>query len=158
MCCDALSRFRAELKSGQVNVRPDPLDVEYTTMKLALLDRIAINNAAELKKSKNEQDLSGGATSPTALASTVPTLAKLTLMAAEAIAHSMQQLVDAVVQLDTADLGFFTGVHIHGPGGKDYVYVHSFYTVVGGEKHDLTLDLRSVAPPISLFDSSSIVS
>lgn len=44
-----------------------------------------------------------------------------------------------------------TGVHIVGPGGKDYVYVHAFYMMVNGEKHDLTLDLRSVAPPIDLF-------
>ena len=31
------------------------------------------------------------------------------------------------------------------------MYVHAFYMMVNGEKHDLTLDLRSVAPPIDLF-------
>eukprot|EP01052_Picozoa_sp_SAG31_P034841 SAG31_NODE_4125_length_3561_cov_1.766898_2_plen_148_part_00 len=147
MCCDALCRFREELKTGQVSVRPDPLDVEYTTMKLSLLDCIASNNAMELKRktSKNEQDLVGGSSSLTALATTVPSLAALTLMAAEAIAQSMQQLIDAVVNLEMADIGCFIGVHIHGPGGKDYIYTHSFSVIVAGEKHDLTLDLRSVA-------------
>ena len=164
--------------------RPDPLDVEYTTMKLALLDRIAVNNAAALARKKSASTTEGayGAPSQTPFAATVPTLASLTLMvrlhhaarslshavvccsvaaccyclwraapntstsmsvhslahprthphtrqlsvnlpnlatanrppprcaqAAEAISDSMQQLVDAVVELDTADIGFFVG-------------------------------------------------
>ena len=68
--CDALTRFRAELASGRVSVRPDPLDIEYVAMKLALLERLPPQAA-------------GGAV-------VTPTLARLTLTAAEVIADQLE--------------------------------------------------------------------
>ena len=129
--CTGLLAFRHELQTGQVDVQPDPSDLEYWLLKQALLPRVTFG--AE-----------------------VPTLEELVQLAAGAIADEVEELVNSVLlaeggdrsrtgassalgldpdeTLSGSDVAVFVGVALHGPEHprNERVWPVQFYSSVGG--------------------------
>lgn len=124
--CGALAAFTNELSKGNVSTEADPLDPEYSYMKVALLDLIPPS-------------------------STPPDLLEVTKVAAQASLDQLEQLVAATVDPKKADYAICVGVLVHeqdlrprdakivGPQRQyvDQVYPTAFYSVVNGRKKDL---------------------
>jgi len=128
--CSGLLAFRHELASGQVDVQPDPADLEYWLLKQALLPRVTFGT-------------------------TVPSLEELVQLAAGAIADEVEQLVNAVLLppdgsadssalAEAGDVAVFVGVALHGPQHprNELILPIQFYSAVDGVVADLLPTLR----------------
>ena len=114
-----LGKIREELERGHVDVQLDPLDIEYSTVKQKLFEKVKF----------------GGRT---------PSLAALTDAAADLAHDNVVALIKATISLEISDVAVVAGVQIHGPEAKDYVYVKKFYSIVQGDKQDHTDDLAGI--------------
>ncbi|MFN3197703.1 MAG: hypothetical protein ACE366_04705 [Bradymonadia bacterium] len=111
--CGALAAFHAELTSGTLDLEPDPDDQEQGLLKAHML-----------------KHMQWGET---------PDLAGLTHKAHEVILGDLERMIRLTVNPNTADYAVMTGVQIHGPEGKQYVWPGKTYAVVKGDRHELSL-------------------
>lgn len=103
--CGALMAFRGELESGQVNSEVDPYDLEMSLMRQRLLRSITYG--------------------------TVPSIAELTAITRDVILDDLGRTAARMHSWSGADIGVFSGIHIHTSDG-DYVQPgHSSVRVAG---------------------------
>ncbi|MFN2115528.1 MAG: hypothetical protein ACK2T6_07415 [Anaerolineae bacterium] len=70
----------------------------------------------------------------------VPDLVELTIAAHDEIAARLSGDLAAGVDTARDDCAVATGVLVHGPGGRSYVWPGYLYAVVEGRRHDLAFD------------------
>lgn len=109
--CGALMAMRQEMIEGRVHPEPDPLDPEFVLMKQRLLGHIPYGE--------------------------IPDLVKLTKVTREMIAEDLEQLVQATLDPQHADSAVMTGIQIHGPENRHYVWPAPGSAVVGGTKREV---------------------
>jgi len=109
--CGALMAMRQEMLDGCVHPEPDPLDPEFVLLKQRLLGHIPYGE--------------------------IPDLAKLTKIVHGIIADDLEQLVEATLDREHADSAVVTGIQIHGPGGRHFVWPGVARAVVGEKKTEL---------------------
>ncbi len=103
--CGALMAFRAELESGRVNSEVDPYDLEMSLMRQRLLRSITYG--------------------------AVPSIAELTTITRDVILDDLGRTAARMHSWGDADIGVFSGIHIHTSDG-DYVQPgHSSVRVAG---------------------------
>jgi hypothetical protein len=105
--------MRREMIEGCVHPEPDPLDPEFVLMKQRLLGHIPYGE--------------------------IPDLVKLTKVAHEMIAEDLEQLVQATLDPEHADSAVMTGIQIHGPENRHYVWPAPGSAVVGGERREVLM-------------------
>ena len=153
-----LSRFRKELAAGDVAIEADPLDTEYTAAKQKLLAKLHFGR--------------------------IPSLATLTKTAADIAAETLDALIESTIRCvnssfsprvllrsklterfrvcvcsaESADVAVLVGVQVRGPEDKDYIFTHSFYSTVNGEKmlHNKDLDGLCKTAMLSRFVSAAV--
>ena len=109
--CGALMAFRDELISGQVDIDLDPNDIEQSLLKHRLFPKIRYGD--------------------------VPDLVYLTQLAQEAITEDLERMVSLLVDPDRSDYAVLTGIQIHGPEDRSYVWPGQLYAVVDGQCQSL---------------------
>jgi hypothetical protein len=109
--CGALMAFRDELVSGQVNIELDPDDIEQSLLKHRLFNKIKYGD--------------------------VPDLSRLTQLAHEAVTEDLEHMVSLLVDTGRSDYAVLTGIQIHGPEGRNYIWPGTLYAVVNGRRQSL---------------------
>ena len=103
--CGALQGFRAELESGNVYTEVDPYDLEMSLLRQRMLRSIPYGQ--------------------------VPDIAELTAIARDVMLDDLGRTAARMHSWGEADIGVFSGIHIHTPDG-DYVQPgHSSVRVAG---------------------------
>ncbi len=67
----------------------------------------------------------------------IPDLVTLTKITQEIIKEDLERMIHLTVNPSTTDYAVFTGVQIHGPANKDWVWVETSYVVVDGVRKPL---------------------
>jgi len=111
--CGALIAFQKELDAGTVDISVDRDDVEISHMKQLLLSRISYG--------------------------TVPNLVALTKLAASAILDIVERGVMLTVDPQKAHYAVLTGVQIHGPDDRDYIYPGVMYCKVDFHRYQINV-------------------
>lgn len=111
--CGALLAFLQEMEAGHLKLEFDPHDVEQSLLKQHLMRRVRYGR--------------------------VPTLVELTKIAHEAILHDLEQLIRLAVKPQHSHYAVFTGVQIHGPGNRNYIWLRTAYCVLAGQRHALEI-------------------
>lgn len=109
--CGALMAFRDELVSGQVDIELDRDDIEQSLLKHRLFDKIRYGD--------------------------VPDLAHLTQLAHEAITEDLEHMVSLLIDTGRSDYAVLTGIQIHGPQDRNYIWPGQLYAVVHGRRQPL---------------------
>jgi hypothetical protein len=110
--CGALMAFRDELVSGRVDIELDPDDIEQSLLKHRLFSKIRYGE--------------------------VPDLARLTQLAHEAVIEDLEHMVSLLVDTERSDYAILTGIQIHGPQERNYVWPGRLYAVVNGQRQSLS--------------------
>jgi len=111
--CGALVAFREELLSGSLRVDLDPDDLEQSLLKQRLIRKLHYGK--------------------------VPGLITLTKLAYASILEDLERMI--LLTMNTAShYAIVTGIQIHGPNNKNYVWPGEAYTVVDGMRHDLSMN------------------
>jgi hypothetical protein len=110
--CGALMAFQHELESGSLQLAPDPDDIEQSVLKRHLLRKIRYGD--------------------------VPNLLSLTRIAHEVILEELERMIRLTVDLTRSDYGLFTGIQIHTPEGRHFVWPGTAYVVMGGKQLNLS--------------------
>jgi hypothetical protein len=108
--CGALAALLMEIHDGRVDDALDEADWEQSLLRRRLLPLI---NSAE------------------------PDLIDLTRIAHDAMLEDLEHLVALTVDPGSADYAIFTGIQIHGPQSKNYVWPATSYALVDGKRHSL---------------------
>ncbi len=111
--CGALFALAEELEQGRVDLNLDMGDLEQSRLKMRLVGSMRWDQAlgpVELVK-----------------------------LAEQAIREDLEAGIAATVDTGQVDYGLFTGVQIHGPGHRDYIFPGASYAVVNGWRHELSL-------------------
>jgi hypothetical protein len=111
--CGALLAFQSELASGRLDLRLDPYDVEQSLLKHRLLRRVRYGD--------------------------VPDLVSLTRITYEVLVADLEEMIAQVVDTGRSDYAVLSGIQIHGPDNRDFVWPGVLYAVVNGKKQELTL-------------------
>src|SRR5215510_12861838 len=106
--CGALMAFQHELESRSLQLAPDPDDIEQSVLKRHLLGKLRYGD--------------------------VPDLPSLTRTAYAVILEELERMIRLTVDPTRSDYGLFTGIQIHTPGGRHFVWPGSAYAVLD-EKH-----------------------
>jgi hypothetical protein len=110
--CGALMAFQHELESRSLQLAPDPDDIEQSVLKRHLLRKIRYGD--------------------------VPNLLSLTRIAHEVILEELERMIRLTVDLTRSDYGLFTGIQIHAPEGRHFVWPGAAYVVMGGKQLNLS--------------------
>jgi hypothetical protein len=135
--CGALNAFLSEIESGHVKTGLDMDDIEYTLMKQRLLDHIPYGSK--------------------------PDLVGVTKAAMEVIQKDLERLISKKVNTRTADYIVAIGVQVHGPhwmdkrADMDYVWPHTLYAVIKGEKQEIKLEAKKVTSRQLSVNNQSLI-
>ncbi len=111
--CGALVAFREELLSGSLRVDLDPDDLEQSLLKQRLIRKLQYGN--------------------------VPDLIALTRIAYGCILEDLERMIQLTIKA-SSHYAIVTGILIHGPSSRNYVWPGKSYSVVDGEQHLLLLN------------------
>lgn len=114
--CGALMAFRQEMESGKLNLELDWDDIEQSLLKQRLSGNIEYGE--------------------------VPDLLELTRLTYEVISGEIKKLTVQHINPQESDYAVFSGIQIHGPEKKDYIWPGVAYAVVNGSPADLGGSLR----------------
>jgi len=67
----------------------------------------------------------------------IPDLITLTLVTQHIIRRDLERMIQLTVDPSTTDYAVFTGVQIHGPAHKDWIWVEASYVVIDGVRKPL---------------------
>lgn len=67
----------------------------------------------------------------------IPDLVTLTKITQQIIREDLERMIQLTVDPSTTDYAVLTGVQIHGPAHKDWIWVETSYVVVDGVKRPL---------------------
>lgn len=110
--CGALMAFQHELESRSLQLALDPDDIEQSVLKRHLLGKLRYGD--------------------------VPNLLSLTRIAHEVILEELERMIRLTVDLTHSDYGLFTGIQIHAPEGRHFVWPGAAYVVMGGKQLNLS--------------------
>jgi hypothetical protein len=110
--CGALMAFQHELESGSLQLAPDLDDIEQSALKRYLLRKIRYGD--------------------------VPNLLSLTRIAHAVILEELERMIKLTVDPTRSDYGLFTGIQIHAPEGRHFVWPGAAYVVMGGKRLNLS--------------------
>lgn len=110
--CGALVAFQHELASRSLQLLFDPDDVEQSVLKQHLLLKLRYGD--------------------------VPDLLSLTRIAYAAIVDELERMIKLTVDPTQCDYGVFTGIQIHGPEGRQFVWPGAAYVVMDGKQLSLS--------------------
>jgi hypothetical protein len=91
---------------------PDPDDIEQSVLKRHLLGKLRYGD--------------------------VPDLPSLTRIAHEVILEELERMIRLTVDPTRSDYGLFTGIQIHAPEGRHFVWPGAAYVVKDGKKVSLS--------------------
>ena len=109
--CGALVAFQHELATGCLELALDPDDLEQSVLKQHLLRKLRYGD--------------------------VPDLLSLTRIAHAVILEELERMIRLTVDPTRSDYGLFTGIQIHTPGGRHFVWPGSAYAVLEGKQLNL---------------------
>ncbi len=109
--CGALVAFHHELTSRSLQLALDPDDLEQSFLKRHLLHKLRYGD--------------------------VPDLLSLTKIAHAAILEELERMIQLTVDPTRSDYGVFTGIQIHAPEGRHFVWPGAAYVVKDGKKVSL---------------------
>ena len=113
VACGALFAFAEEWLTGEMSFDLDPEDMEQSILRQRLARELPANAESNLKE--------------------------ITQLAQKVALKDLEALLEKVVDTSVADYAVFSGIHIHGPDQREYIWSSSSYAVLNGEKHSLTL-------------------
>lgn len=106
--CGALVAFQQELAGRSLQVALDPDDLEQSVLKQHLLRKLRYGD--------------------------VPNLVGLTRIAYAVILEELERMIGLTVDPGQGDYGLFTGIQIHVPEGRHFVWPGTGYVVVDGKR------------------------
>jgi limiting CO2-inducible B/C-like protein len=109
--CGALLKILEDCSQGEVSLDLNPNDVEQSLLTQRLFGKFG---SAE-----------------------IPDLITLTLATQHIIREDLERMIQLTVDPSTTDYAVFTGVQIHGPAHKDWIWVETSYVVVDGVRKPL---------------------
>src|SRR6476620_10904541 len=110
--CGALMAFQHELESRSLQLAPDPDDIEQSVLKRHLLGKLRYGD--------------------------VPDLPSLTKIAHAVILEELERMIQLTVDSTRSDYGLFTGIQIHVPEGRHFVWPGAAYVVMDGKRLNLS--------------------
>lgn len=110
--CGALAAFQHELASKSLQLAVDPDDLEQSVLKRHLLGKLRYGD--------------------------VPDLVSLTRIAYTVILEELERMIRLTVDPMRSDYGLFTGIQIHVPEGRHFVWPGRDYVVVDGKQLSLS--------------------
>lgn len=110
--CGALMAFQHELESRSLQLAPDPDDIEQSVLKRHLLGKLRYGD--------------------------VPDLPSLTRIAHAVILEELERMIQLTVDPTRSDYGLFTGIQIHAPEGRHFVWPGAAYVAIGGKRMSLS--------------------
>jgi hypothetical protein len=110
--CGALIAFQHELESRSLHLVPDPDDIEQSVLKRHLLGKLRYGD--------------------------VPDLLSLTRIAHGVILEEIERMIHLTVDPTRSNYGVFTGIQIHAPEGRHFVWPGTAYVVMGGKQLHLS--------------------
>jgi len=110
--CGALVAFQHELESRSLQLAPDPDDIEQSVLKRHLLGKLRYGD--------------------------IPDLPTLTRIAHAVILEELERMIQLTVDPTRSDYGLFTGIQIHTPDGRHFVWPGAAYVVKDGKKVSLS--------------------
>ena len=110
--CGALMAFQHELESRSLQLAPDPDDIEQSVLKRHLLGKLRYGD--------------------------VPDLPSLTRIAHAVILEELERMIRLTVDPTRSDYGLFTGIQIHIPGGRHFVWPGAAYAMKNETKVSLS--------------------
>ena len=113
VACGALFAFAEEWLAGEMELDLNPEDMEQSILCQRLARELPANTEHNLKE--------------------------ITELAQRVALKDLEALLTKVVDTSVADYAVFSGIHIHGPDQREYIWSSSSYAVLNGEKHSLTL-------------------
>jgi len=113
--CGALIAFQQELASRSLQLALDPDDIEQSVLKRHLLGKLRYGD--------------------------IPDLPSLTRIAHAVILEELERMIRLTVDPTRSDYGLFTGIQIHTPEGRHFVWPGAAYAAKDGKKLSLS-DVR----------------
>ena len=110
--CGALIAFQHELESRSLKLAPDPDDIEQSILKRHLLGKLRYGD--------------------------VPDLPSLTRIAHAVILEELERMIQLTVDPSRSDYGLFTGIQVHTPDGRHFVWPGAAYVVKDKKKVSLS--------------------
>jgi len=110
--CGALVAFQRELANGALELALDPDDLEQSILKQHLLRKLKYGD--------------------------VPDLLSLTRIAHAVIVEELERMIRLTVDPLRSDYGVFTGIQIHAPEGRHFVWPGTAYAVLNGAQVNLS--------------------
>ena len=110
--CGALMAFQHELESRSLKLAPDPDDIEQSVLKRHLLGKLRYGD--------------------------VPDLPSLTRIAHAVILEELERMIQLTVDPTRSDFGLFTGIQIHTPNNRHFVWPGAAYVMKDGKKVSLS--------------------
>jgi len=110
--CGALIAIQHELESRSLHLVPDPDDIEQSILKRHLLGKLRYGD--------------------------VPDLLSLTRIAHGIILEEIERMIHLTVDPTRSNYGVFTGIQIHAPEGRHFVWPGTAYVVMGGKQLHLS--------------------
>jgi hypothetical protein len=111
--CGALIAFYQEMVGGQLSLQLNPDDIEQSLLKQHLFRKIKYGQ--------------------------VPDLITLTKLTYQTILEDLERMISLTVDPAGSDYAVLTGIQIHDPDQKDYVWPGTLYVVVNGQRHELSV-------------------
>ncbi len=111
--CGALLKIHENISEGNVNLDLDQDDLEQSLLRQRLFGKIGYAET--------------------------PDLVTLTKITQHIIKEDLERMIQLTVNPGTTDYAVFTGVQIHGPANKDWIWVETSYVVVDGVRKPLVL-------------------
>eukprot|EP00274_Cyanoptyche_gloeocystis_P002491 CAMPEP_0196653518 /NCGR_PEP_ID=MMETSP1086-20130531/3161_1 /TAXON_ID=77921 /ORGANISM="Cyanoptyche gloeocystis , Strain SAG4.97" /LENGTH=353 /DNA_ID=CAMNT_0041984769 /DNA_START=306 /DNA_END=1367 /DNA_ORIENTATION=+ len=111
--CGALLGFQSELQSGIIDTRLNPDDIEQSLIRQSLMSRIFYG--------------------------TLPDLPEITKLTMNAILDTLERGIRLTVDSQQAHYAVLTGIQIHGPGHKDYIFPGVMYAQVDCQRYQINI-------------------
>ena len=109
--CGALLKILHDCSQGTVNLDLNQDDLEHSLLTQRLEGKFGLGE--------------------------VPDLVTLTKITQQIIKEDLERMIQLTVDPNTTDYAVFTGVQIHGPAHKDWIWVETSYVLVDGVKNHL---------------------
>ena len=109
--CGALLKIQENMSEGNVNLELDQDDLEQSLLEQRLFRKMGYAET--------------------------PNLVTLTKVTQHIIKENLERMIQLTVDTKTTDYAVLTGVQIHGPANKDWIWVETSYVVSDGVKKSL---------------------